>query len=130
MLHGNLVAFDDIVARCDPQTDKRGRLMLPRIMDDIPEDSVAVCDRWSWRGFAICIDHIDRLTTSVDDCVSLQEIIGRLNQHSFASRMLHNIVPHDIVRGGRQDKNSPPMILDEVVFDSVVLAPLGSRMPA
>ena len=120
MLHGNLVAFDDIVTRCNLQTDERRCIMLPSIMDDIPEDSVSDCDRWSGRGLATRIDHVDRLTTGVNDCVSFQEIIGRLNEHSFPSRMLHNIVPHDIVLGRRQDKNPPPMILDEVVFNSVV----------
>ena len=39
--------------------------------------------------------------------------------------MLHNIVPHDIVLGGRQDENPPPMVLDEVVFDSVVFGSIG-----
>ena len=39
--------------------------------------------------------------------------------------MLHNIVPHDILLGGRQDKNPPPMILDEVVFDCVVFGSIG-----
>ena len=99
--------------------------MLSRIIDEIAANSVSICYRRIWRGFATPVDHIDRLTTGVDDCVCLQEIVGRLNEQSLPSRMLHNIVPHDILLGGRQNKNPPPMIPDEVVFDSVVFGSVG-----
>ena len=124
MLQAHLIALNDRVASRDAQSDKAASFTRSRIIDDIPQDSVAVRKPRIWRR-GVLIDQIDSISACVDDCVSLQEIVGRLDENPLPRRILHNIVPNDILFGGRQDKDPSPMILNEVPFDNIVLGTVG-----